>query len=162
MARPVKWRRVEFIPSVQYFAPADTGRGAIEENILRIEELEVLRLKDIEGLEQEACAEKMGISRQTFQRILNAARRKVADSLVKGKAIRIKGGNYTLNICPVKCLDCGKEWNESYENFERILGGEYNCPECNSENVLCQRKEIAKFCGRNCQRHRCGRDRPIT
>ncbi len=153
MARPTKWRKVEFIPNIQYFAPLDIDTDVLQENILRVEELEALRLRDIEGLEQEDCARKMEISRQTFQRILNAAREKVADSLINGKAIRIEGGNFTRNICPVKCLDCGKEWNESYENFERILEGTYNCPDCNSKRVICSRSEKKKFCRRNCWRH---------
>ena len=153
MARPIKWRKVEFIPNVQYFAPYDIDGVALRENVLRIEELEAIRLKDIEGLEQEECAEKMEVSRQTYQRILNVAREKIADSLINGKAIRIEGGNYTRNICPVKCLDCGKQWNESYENFEKILNGEFNCPECNSKKIICFRSEKMKFCRRNCWRH---------
>lgn len=153
LARPVKWRKVEFIPNIQYFAPFDVENEVLKENVLLIEELEAIRLKDLEGMEQEACAEKMEISRQTFQRILSAARQKIADSLVSGKAIRIEGGNYTRNICLVKCLDCGKHWNESYENFEKILNGEFNCPECSSKRITCFRREKKRFCRRNCWRH---------
>jgi len=153
LARPTKWRKVEFIPNIQYFAPSDIDAASMQENILRIEELEAIRLKDIEGMEQEDCADKMEVSRQTFQRILNVAREKIADSLINGKAIRIEGGNYTRNICPVKCLDCGKQWSESYENFEKILNGELNCPECNSKRIVCFRSEKKKFCRRNCWRH---------
>ena len=153
LARPTKWRKVEFIPNVQYFAPSGINADTLQENILRIEELEAIRLKDLEGMEQEYCADKMEISRQTFQRILNAARVKVADSLINGKAIRIEGGNYTLNICPVKCLDCEKQWSESYENFEKILNGKFNCPDCNSGRIVCSRREKKKFCRRNCRRH---------
>jgi len=153
LARPTKWRKVEFIPNVQYFAPLGIDDTDLQENVIRIEELEAIRLKDLEGLEQEECAEKMEISRQTFQRILSAARQKIADSLVSGKAIRIEGGNYTRNICLVKCLDCGKHWNESYENFEKILNGEFNCPECSSKRIICSRSEKKKFCRRNCWRH---------
>lgn len=152
LARPVKWRKVEFIPNIQYFAPSDVDGDILQENVIRIEELEAIRLKDLEGLEQEECAERMEISRQTFQRILNAAREKVADSLVNGKAIRIEGGNYTRNICPVKCLDCGRQWDESYENFEKILNGEFNCPGCNSKRIVCSRGEKKMFCRRNCWR----------
>lgn len=152
LARPTKWRKVEFIPNIQYFAPLEIDPVDLEENILKIEELEAIRLKDLEGLEQEGCAEKMEISRQTFQRVLNTAREKVADSLINGKAIKIEGGNFTRNICPVKCLECGKEWNESYENFEKILKGEYNCPDCNSKRISCARSEKKKFCRRNCRR----------
>ncbi|MGI6113031.1 MAG: DUF134 domain-containing protein [Mahellales bacterium] len=151
MARPTKWRRVEFIPNYLHFAPLDGD--SIQENVMRIEEVEALRLKDLEGLEQEDCAMKMEVSRQTFQRILNNARRKVADSIINGKAIRIEGGNYTRNICPVKCLDCGREWKESYENFQKILRGEYNCPDCDSKRIVCARSEKKMFCRRNCWRH---------
>jgi predicted DNA-binding protein (UPF0251 family) len=124
----------------------------MEENILRIEEIEAIRLKDVEKLEQEECAERMEVSRQTFQRILNTGREKIADSIINGKAIRIEGGNFTRNICPVKCLDCNKEWKESYENFEKILEGDYSCPECQSKKIVCQNTNGQKFCKRNCWR----------
>lgn len=153
VARPTKWRKVEFIPKVQYFAPSDTHMNTMQENVLYVEELEAIRLKDVVGMEQEDCAKSMEISRQTFQRVLNAARQKIADSLVNGKAIRIEGGNYTRNICLVKCLDCGKQWNESYENFEKVLKGELNCPVCNSNSIVCSGNEKKKFCRRNCWRH---------
>ncbi len=154
MARPTKWRKVEFIPVVQYFAPCDVAENDLNENVIRIEEIESIRLKDLEGMEQEECAEKMEVSRQTFQRILNVARAKLADSLINGKAIRIEGGNFTRNICPVKCLDCGKQWSESYENFQKVLNGQFNCPSCDSIKVVCSRKEEKKFCRRNCWRYR--------
>lgn len=153
VARPTKWRKVGFIPNIQYFVPYGADHDSIQENIMRIEELEALRLKDLEGMEQESCAEQMEISRQTFQRILSAARAKVADSLINGKAIRIEGGNYTRNICPVQCLDCGRQWRESYENFEKIINGDFNCPGCSSKRIICSRQEKKKFCRRNCWRH---------
>ena len=150
MSRPPKWRKVEFIPNIQYFVPFDVQTNNIEENILRIEEVEAIRLKDLEGLEQEECAEKMEVSRQTFQRILNTAREKIADSIINGKAIRIEGGNFTRNICPIHCLDCEKEWKESYENFEKIINGNYVCPNCQSKKVVCLHTNNQKFCKRNC------------
>ncbi|NMB32635.1 MAG: DUF134 domain-containing protein [Clostridium sp.] len=152
MARPTKWRRVEFVPSIQYFTPSDTSCAKLGENVLRIEELEAIRLKDLEGLEQIECAERMEISRQTFQRILGIARQKIADSLIGGKAIKIEGGTYTRNICSVKCLDCKKQWNESYENFKKILNGQFNCPQCGSQKITCFRDEEKRFCRRNCWR----------
>ena len=150
MSRPPKWRKVEFIPNIQYFVPFDVQTNNIEENILRIEEVEAIRLKDLEGLEQEECAEKMEVSRQTFQRILNTAREKIADSIINGKAIRIEGGNFTRNICPIHCLDCEKEWKESYENFEKIINGNYVCPNCQSKKVVCLHTNNQKFCKCNC------------
>ncbi len=74
----------------------------------KIEELEAMRLKDIEDLNQEECAENMQVSRQTFQNIIDSARKKIAIALTEGKAIRISGGNYTTNFCKFKCIECEK------------------------------------------------------
>ena len=70
MARPTKWRKIENIPSVSYFVPSDKEIEESPKNILKLEELEALRLKDLDGLEQTVCAVKMEVSRPTFQRIL--------------------------------------------------------------------------------------------
>lgn len=152
MARPTKWRKIENIPTIPYFIPSETDVDELPENILKLEELEAIRLKDLEGLEQGECAEKMEVSRPTFQRILSSAREKIADSLVNGKTIHIEGGNFTRNICPVRCLNCGKEWMESYENLESIKSGEYSCPSCGSKNVTCGQSCKGKFCRRHCWR----------
>lgn len=153
MARPIKWRKIESIPTVSYFAPSSEGVDAdIPKNTLLLEELEAIRLKDLEGLEQEECAQRMHISRPTFQRILIAAREKTADSLINGKAIHIVGGNYTLNNCPVRCLDCGESWTESYENSKVIRAGNAVCPGCGSERVTCEHNCQGGFGRRNCRR----------
>jgi len=96
MPRPIKWRRVSFMPEVTYFKPAGIPLRALGEVCLSVEEMEAIRLKDAEGLEQEQAAEKMNISRPTFQRVLNSARQKVAGALLNGKAIRIEGGNFEM------------------------------------------------------------------
>lgn len=152
LARPPKWRRVEYIPNIQYFIPADADTKNIQENILRMEEVEAIRLKDTEKLEQEECAQRMGISRQTFQRILSSGREKLADSIINGKAIRIDGGVFTRNICPVHCLDCNKEWEESYENFGKIFNGTSFCPDCQSGRIVCNKPNGWRFCKGNCHR----------
>lgn len=154
MARPTKWRKIENIPTVPFFVPSNTDRDEVPENILKLEELEAIRLKDLEGLEQGECAVKMEVSRPTFQRILISAREKIADSLVNGKTIHIEGGNFTRNICPVKCMNCGKEWMESYENMETIKNGEYTCPSCGSALVVCGQNCKGRFCCKNCWRHK--------
>ena len=154
MARPIKWRKIDSIPAVSYFVPSDSDVDAdVPKNTLFLEELEAIRLKDLEGLEQEECAQRMQVSRPTFQRILIAAREKTADSLINGKAIHIVGGNYTLNICPVKCLVCEKSWLESYENLEAIMAGSYVCPNCGSVNVVCEQNCQGGFGRKNCRRH---------
>ncbi|NLM45230.1 MAG: DUF134 domain-containing protein [Firmicutes bacterium] len=152
MARPTKWRKVANIPQVQCFVPAkDFGGGP--RNVLKVEELEAIRLKDLEGLEQSECAERMEISRPTFQRILLSARGKIADSLVNGKAIHIEGGSFALSVCPMKCSHCGHEWAESYERLEAGLHGEHPCPVCGSHKVFCSQDFKGKFCRGHCRRH---------
>ena len=98
MPRPFKCRRVAFRPGVTYFKPAGIPLSELEEVIISVEEAEALRLKELEGLEQEQGAEKMNVSRPTFQRVLAAARQKIADALLNGKAIRIEGGNFEFTI----------------------------------------------------------------
>ena len=94
--RPRIPRRVWSEPDVTHFKPAGarmTGLGTV---ILTVDELEAVRLKDYEGLEQIKAAKKMSISQSTFQRLLLSARKKIADALTNGKAIRIEGGNYVM------------------------------------------------------------------
>ena len=152
MARPIKWRKIENVPSVLNFVPSEKETEGLK-NTLKMEELEAIRLKDLEGLEQGECAERMEVSRPTFQRILISAREKIADSLINGKAINVEGGNFTRNICPVKCMDCGKIWMESFENLESIKNGKYTCPACGSLKVACEKASQGRFCRRNCCRH---------
>lgn len=96
MSRPLKCRRVGFMPGITYFKPAGIPLRYLEEVRLSIDEVEAIRLKDIEGLEQEQGAQKMNISRPTFQRVLGSARQKIADALLNGKAIKIEGGHFEM------------------------------------------------------------------
>ena len=91
MARPRKPRCIQFTPTTTYFKPAGVPLRTLEEVGLSMDELEALRLKDVEGLVQEECARQMQLSQSTFQRILAGARGKVATALVSGSAIRIEG-----------------------------------------------------------------------
>lgn len=68
----------------------------LERVSLAVDELEALRLKDFEGMEQDKAAATMKVSQPTFHRIIQSAHCKVADALVNGKAIRIEGGNYVV------------------------------------------------------------------
>lgn len=97
MPRPRICRRVWFEPNVTYFKPARVPLRELEEVILAVEELEAIRLKDFEGLEQEEAAKKMSISQPTFFRLLDSARKKIADAMINGKAIKIEGGVYKLS-----------------------------------------------------------------
>jgi uncharacterized protein len=68
----------------------------LKESILSYSELEAIRLKDLEGLEQIKAAKKMGISQPTFNRLLHLARKKISTAIIKGQAIRVEGGNYKM------------------------------------------------------------------
>ncbi|MGE5542346.1 MAG: DUF134 domain-containing protein, partial [Bacillota bacterium] len=129
---PPKPRNVAFIPYVRYFKPAGVPMAALHEEVLTMEEFEALRLKDLEGLDQDSCAEKMGISQSTFQRMLAAARFKLVRGLVEGRAIRIEGGRFELAGDRFRCLGCGEEWNDTTVRASESGGvlPALACPRC--------------------------------
>ncbi len=96
MPRPRRFRRVSFEPTITYFKPAGVRMRLLRESILTVDELEAIRLSDYEGNDQNSAAKSMGVSQPTFQRIYESARKKIADALVNGKALRIEGGNYNI------------------------------------------------------------------
>jgi predicted DNA-binding protein (UPF0251 family) len=93
MPRPKKYRCVKCRPDANYFKPRGIPLTELEEVCLSMDELEAVRLADYAGLYQEEAAIKMKISRQTFGRILNQAHKKVAECLLKGKALKIETQN---------------------------------------------------------------------
>lgn len=100
MSRPFRKRCIGFWPKITYFKPAGIPRKILEEIELTGDEIESIRLKDLEGLDQIDVATKMKISRPTVVRILKSARKKIADTLINGKAIRFKkGNNIVLDRC---------------------------------------------------------------
>jgi predicted DNA-binding protein (UPF0251 family) len=96
MPRPRRRRRVRFRPDVTFFRPEGVKESYLEESILTVDEFEAVRLKDLDGFDQEKAAKKMNISQPTFHRLITSARKKIADAIVKGKAIKIEGGVYRM------------------------------------------------------------------
>lgn len=92
MPRPQKTRTVRHDPHVVYFKPAGVPMRVLKEVSLGIDELEALRLADLENLSHEEVGNMMGVSRATAGRILGEARRKTAAALVHGWAIQVEGG----------------------------------------------------------------------
>lgn len=90
MVRPIKKRRVDFDPDVTYFKPRAVPLSKLEEVELSLDELEAIRLCNLKRLGQEKAAKKMDISRSTLQRTLCLAEKKVAQALIKGKAIKVR------------------------------------------------------------------------
>jgi predicted DNA-binding protein (UPF0251 family) len=131
MSRPVKCRHVQCSPDAVYFKPRAVPLSALEELVLTYDELEAMRLADLEGRYHEDGAARMQISRQTFGNIVKSARRIVADALVNGKAIRIEGG-----VCSVvkkeivTCIDCSHSWESKALPDEPPF-----CPNCNGGNL---------------------------
>ncbi len=89
MTRPRKWCHIGFCPEAECFLPDDKSEDDVEVIEISAEEVEALRLKNIEELDQTQAADKMGISQSTFQRLLSSACKKMSEALIYGKAIRI-------------------------------------------------------------------------
>ena len=89
IGRPKLYRRIAFNPDVVYFKPQGVPLKFLSSVDLSVEEVEALRLKNIENLNQKECAEKMNTSQSTFQRILTSAYKKISIAIIKGKAIKI-------------------------------------------------------------------------
>jgi predicted DNA-binding protein (UPF0251 family) len=120
------------MPGLTYFKPAGVPLRFLDEVRLSIEEVEAIRLKDIDDLDQEQCAGKMNISRPTFQRVLESARKKIADALLNGKAVRIEGGNFEVAPLHLRCLN-NHEWDVKFET----IGAEVPlCPTCNTQAIM--------------------------
>jgi len=100
MPRPRNFRRVGCLPQANYYKPRGIPLAVLQHTTLTVDELEAIRLTDLEGLYQEQAAEKMNISRQTLGRILDSAHKKIADALVNGKALSIQGGSIELAVPP--------------------------------------------------------------
>lgn len=92
MPRPHCCRRIQGGPAAPVFKPAGTPLRELATIAMTLDELEALRLADLEGLYQEEAAARMGVSRSTFSRIVASAHRKVAEALVEGCALVIEGG----------------------------------------------------------------------
>lgn len=95
--RPKRCRKVCGAPDPRYFKPRGIPSTELEELILTFDEYEAIRLADLEGLYQENAAKQMGVSRQTFGRIIDSAHRKIADAIVNIKAIKIEGGDIEMD-----------------------------------------------------------------
>jgi predicted DNA-binding protein (UPF0251 family) len=149
MSRPPKCRRVNFLPEITYFKPAGIPLRALSEVNLSVEELEAIRLRDSEGLDQEESAQMMSISRPTFQRLLRSARKKLAEALLTGKAIKIDGGNFTMAPLRFVCPNY-HEWEVPFELA--MKESRQSCPTCDTP-VLVPLQPSARGWGRG----RCGR-----
>ncbi|NNF99831.1 MAG: DUF134 domain-containing protein [Desulfobacteraceae bacterium] len=130
MVRPQKNRIVGYNPDISYFKPRGIPMFDLEEVCLTVDERESIRLADFMGLSHEEAGQCMGVSRATFGRIVQRARKIVADALIHGKAINVEGGNFRIvedSRC-FQCEACYHEWQEP-----RGTGRPEGCPECSKD-----------------------------
>ncbi len=111
MPRPPKTRFIQGGPQVVSFKPSGVPARTLQTVVLGLDELEAIRLADLEGLYHEVAAARMRISRPTFGRLLAQARAKVADALFHGKALVFQGGAVHLgDAAGFQCGRCGRRW----------------------------------------------------
>jgi predicted DNA-binding protein (UPF0251 family) len=126
MARPFKQRFVGPHPKVTTFKPQGIPVTELDILMLTLDELEAIRLADLEGDDQERAAMKMHISRPTFGRILERGHRVVADALFNGKAIQIGGGPVvSARRGKVRCRRCRRAWD-----IPLAVATDFRCPRC--------------------------------
>jgi len=127
MPRPFKNRKINGLFNSDCYKPNGIPMSMLTSIELSVDELEALRLADLKNMYQDAAAEKMGVSRQTFGNIVKSARKKVADAIINGKALKIvsRGLSYSDSIrC---CRGCGMIWRKAVEK-------QAACPTCESTN----------------------------
>ena len=90
MPRPRKQRRIGHSPKVVYYKPRGVSLCELREVELRRDEVEAIRLREVEGLNQVQAGKRMGVSQPTLARILRGAQKKLGRAVVEGMAIRVE------------------------------------------------------------------------
>ena len=130
MARNPKERVVSHPPLFTTFKPAGVIGDKLETVVLELDEYEAIRLADYEGLEHEQSAEAMGISRSTFTRLVERARKKMASMLIDGLKLTINGGSIHFKENLYRCVECRHLFRASlHEESEQ-------CPLCHSQRLV--------------------------
>jgi len=130
MPRPKNNRIVHEPPVFTEFKPIGVKAMTLDLVKLSLDELEAIRLADFMGLSQEEAAEEMEISRPTFTRLIEEARKKMADFILNGKLLNVDGGNIHFRNNIIKCQNCGQMFRTRFD--EEIS----ECPSCHSNNLL--------------------------
>jgi predicted DNA-binding protein (UPF0251 family) len=131
MPRPRICRRIFFEPKITYFKPAGIPLRTLQETILAKDEIEAVRLIDFQNISQKQAAKKMKVSQPTLSRLLTSARKKLSEAIVKGKAIKIQGGNFKMMQQPKISMGLGR--GRMGGQFAAGPGGICKCPKCGYE-----------------------------
>ena len=130
MPRKKMQRIVHRPPLYTDFKPIGVRRLSLDSIELSIDEYEAIRLADNIGMNHNDAAEEMEISRSTFSRLIENARKKIAEFIIEGKHLQIDGGNIHFRGNIIKCNSCGHMFNTNFEN--EIT----KCPSCGSDNLV--------------------------
>ncbi len=141
MPRPRKYRHLLQEPQPAIFKPVGVPLESLDRVRLLYEELEALRLADLEGKHQTESAKEMGVSRSTFQRILREARQKVASALVQGAALQVEGGTFRVAANRWHCTECGHDWSLPHGSSQ---GQPHTCPACGGSIIQRRRPETRR------------------
>ena len=130
MPRPENKRIVHEPPMFGEFKPVGIPGRSLTQVFLTLDEFEAVRLADFIGLSHEEASLEMEISRPTFTRLIEKARKKMADFLVSGKMLTIDGGSIHFRNNIIQCNDCGYM-------FRMVMGIKIDkCPDCKSTNLV--------------------------
>jgi len=130
MSRPQNNRIIHEPPIFSEFKPVGIRGPNLKQVFLTLDEFESLRLADQLGLSHAEAAEEMEISRSTFSRLIEKARKKIADFIIQGKLLTIEGGNIYFRNNIIRCQNCGHMFKS---NFADLIT---ECPTCHSNNLL--------------------------
>jgi predicted DNA-binding protein (UPF0251 family) len=134
MPNKTRIRKITMPPPMEGFKPFGIPMRELEPVVLLYEEYEAIRLTDYENLSQEEAAARMNISRPTFTRLYDKARKNIAKAFVEGKAIFIQGGTYVTDDYWYRCYDC-------HETMISIKPAKF-CRKCDSANIILLNRQL--------------------
>lgn len=126
MPRPKRKRQLQMAPKSFGFKPIEAKESFLNFDIeLHLDEYESLRLADYKGLSQEEAAVFMKISRPTFTRIYDDARKKMVQAMVENKSLLIAGGQ----------VDFDEEWYRCHDCDDVFSGESHDCDSTDKQNL---------------------------
>ena len=130
MPRPQGNRIVHEPPIFTEFKPIGIKGQDLERVLFTLDEFEAFRLADYNGLSHAEAAEEMEISRSTFTRLIEKARKKIAGLIIQGKILTIEGGSIHFRNNIIHCQNCGNRFKTN------INSSITECPTCHSKNLI--------------------------
>ena len=130
MPRPQDDRIVHEPPLFSAFKPTGASGKNLEQILLTLDEFEAFRLADFIGLSHAEAADEMEISRSTFTRLIEKARRKIADFIIQGKLLTIEGGSIHFRNNIIRGLSCGHMFKTNISCYIT------ECPACHSSDLI--------------------------